>query len=361
MTDESTAWVHQGTLTLPYGTVQTLHSASSEVHLYSNLYTQTWRVGKRISLLGREDNIAVREAVFLSQMDHRNIAKVFDVAEPAGLDPVLRLVEILMPYYEDGSLYDAMAKRGVRYTPEAARKLGIRALRGLAYLHDERRVLHRDVKPGNLFISSDGSLVKVGDFGEAMAMDESGECDPLLSPQFWSAPETFSGHRHSVASEIYSVGMSLRELLSGPLPYDDYSREDLARNLAAGRHSVRARDLAFQPHIPECLRRVARKSTNRDPRNRYGSADEMIAALVRARFIDWQWPEADGEDVVWLGAAEGTSFRVVARQVRGRGWRARGERRYPTGWRKAAQVSDVDGASAAVAAAAVFSAIEQHR
>jgi len=351
-------WVEIGTLTLPYGTVRTLHTGVSEVRLLESTVTQTRRVGKRVSLFGREENLVVSEAMFLARIDHRNVAKVFDVAEPAGIDPQLRVFEILMPYYERGSIYDAMMS-GVRFRPSEARDLAVRALRGLGHLHDQQRVLHRDVKPGNLFLADDDSLVKVGDFGEAMSMDAADECDPLLSPQFWTPPETFTGSRYSVRSEIYALGMTLREMLSGPMPHDDYTREDLGRRLAAGRHPVKDRDLGFEAHVPEGLRRIARKATRRTAGDRYGCAETMISDLLRVRFIDWGWPDMADHEVVWSGTGGGDEYRVVARPVRGRGWRARAERRYPSGWRRTAQVGDADGPDPLSAASVTFAAIDR--
>jgi eukaryotic-like serine/threonine-protein kinase len=352
-------WVSVGTLTLPYGTVRTLHEGASEVRLYSCALTQSHRVGKRVSLLGREDNLAANEARFLSSISHRNIAEVFDVAEPAGMDSALNIIEILMPYYERGSVYDAMVQRGERFRPSEARDLTVRALRGLTHLHQKERVLHRDVKPGNLFLTGDDSQIKLGDFGEAMVMDSSGQCDPLLSPQFWTPPEAFIGSRYSVQSELYALGMSMREMLSGPMPHDDYTREDLARRLAVGQHPVKGRDLGFQPHIPESLRRVARKATRRLPVDRYNSAEAMIRDLLHAKFIDWNWPtEVDGE-LTWSGTGGGDSYRVVARPVRGKGWRARAERHYPSGWRRVPQVPDADSPDPASAAAEALAAMDR--
>lgn len=356
MTDE--VWISEGTLTLPYGTLRTLHTGVSEVRLYSSTFTNSKQVGKRVSLLGREDTLAVNEAMLLREIDHPNIAKVFDVAEVAGADPALVVVEIVMPYYPEGSLLDAISTRGVRYSAAQARDLVVRALRGLAHLHDEHRVLHRDIKPANLFLSSDESLIKIGDFGEAMRMDDQGTGDPLLTPQYWTPPETFVGSRYSTASDLYSMGMTLRELLSGPLPYDDYTREQLAARLARGHCAVLPRHLNFQPHIPASLRRIVRKATRADSGQRYRSADAMIRELLRARFVDWRWPEAGRDRFVWNGSWQDREYRLTARRVRGKGWRARGERLYSSGWRKIPVVSEAAGEDPLTAAAAVFAQID---
>jgi serine/threonine protein kinase len=196
--------VTEDTLTLPYGVLQTLHNGASEVRLYRDLVTQQPQIGKRVSLLGREDNL-IHEAAFLSEASHRNIAEMYAVAEPSGQDGILEMIEIMMPYYEKGSVFDALVKRGERLAIEEVRVIMMRALRGLEYLHEECRVLHRDIKPANLFLATDDSVVKVGDFGEAMRMETDEACAPLLSPQFWTPPESFGGVRYMVSSEIYSM------------------------------------------------------------------------------------------------------------------------------------------------------------
>lgn len=353
-------WVTKRTLTLPYGTLATLHSGVSEVHLRSNVLTGEQRACKQVSLLGREDTVAYNEALLLKGIDHPNVVKVFDVAEVAGSDPALQLLEILMPYYTSGSVMDAMVRRGERFSVGAARDVAVKALRGFACLHDEHRILHRDPKPANLFLAGDETVVKVGDFGEAVMMDDAGTADPLLSPQFWTPPESFRGGRYTVASEIFGMGMSLFELLSGPLPYDDYAREDLGRRLARGWRPVKDDHLRFAPQVPEALRLVVRKAIQIKPQRRYRSAEEMLRALLAARFVDWRWSEGSGDKITWQGECRGRSYRVVARALRGGRWRARPEQLYPSGWRGlygALAGEDVDPVEAARAA---FSQIERH-
>jgi serine/threonine protein kinase len=339
--------------------LQTLHDGVSRVHVLASVITPGKRVGKQVSLLGREDTLAVNEAALLQEMDHPNVAKVFEVAEIAGSDPSLALFEIIMPYYADGSVLDAMVNRGVRYSVGSARDIAARALRGLAYLHDERGVLHRDIKPPNLFLSGDGDLVKIGDFGEAVQMDGHGIADPLITPQYWTAPETFTGSRYGVTCELYSMGMTLRELLSGPFPYDDYTRESMARRLAAGACAVLPRHLKFASHVPECLRRVVRKATRIESGDRYQSADAMIRDLLRARFIDWGWPDVSADEALWEGRWQGDRYRVTVRPVRGKGWRACAERLCSSGWRRIRGLADIDAHERVDAASAAFAQMDR--
>lgn len=353
-------WRQLNLLTLPYGTLATLHTGVSEVCVRENLYTRERRVFKRVSLLGREDTLAVREANLLLSITHPNIAQVFDVAEPTGTDPLLGLVEIVMPYYALGSVFDAIHGRNERFSVGHARDVAVKALRGLAHLHETQRILHRDVKPANLFLSDDRSLVKLGDFGEATPMEADGTSSPLLSPQFWCAPECFVGSRYTVAAEVYAVGMTLAEMLSGPLPYDEYSREQLGERLAGGKCAVKPRHLRPAVHIPSAVRRIVTKATQLDPGSRYPSADAMTTALLDARFTDWNWPAGGDNELEWHGVDwRGRDYRVTARRRRSGGWRAQAERRYPSGWRRIGQVADAD--ASLDAAAAIFAAVDRLR
>ncbi|MHB8220577.1 MAG: serine/threonine-protein kinase [Acidimicrobiales bacterium] len=352
-------WVPARTLTLPYGTLATLHVGQSEVHLRRNILSQEMRVFKSVSLLGREDTLAFNEVVLLQGIDHANVAKVFDVVEPAGADPVLKMAEIVMPYYAEGSLLDVMNK-GRRFSAGEARDITVKCLRGLGHLHDQHRILHRDLKPANIFLAGDETLVKVGDFGEAVRMTAGGTADPLLSPQPWTPPESFTGGRYTVSSDVYAMGLTFAELLSGPFPYDDYTRERLAERLSKGRPAVRRRDLTFQAHVPSALRRVVTKATRVEPAGRYQSADGMVRALLRARFVDWDWPTVGEREVEWSGTCNGTRFRVVSRRVRGKGWRAWPERKYAGGWRRPQGSYNCEAANPLDAASAAFSQIDKH-
>lgn len=97
-----------------------------------------------------------------------------------------------------------------------------------------------------------------------------------------------------------------------------------------------------------------------EPGERYQSADAMVDQLLRARFVDWSWPLSDGVQTIWTGRWLDDQFRVTARAMRGKGWRARAERRHMSGWRKVQGVEDVDSSDAEAAASTAFSQIDVH-
>jgi eukaryotic-like serine/threonine-protein kinase len=204
-----------GTLTLPYENLRTIHAGGSEVRKYRNELTDQLLVGKRVGTIGLESTFVVREATLLQQIRHDNLVPVFDVVRVTGLEipPPMQVLEIIMPFYERGSVCDAFS-RGVRFTLVEARDLALAALRGLSELHD-RRILHRDVKTPNLLLADDTTRVKLGDLGVAVPMDEDGTADVLAhSPQLWTAPETYTVGRIDCRADLYSMGIVFHEVLS---------------------------------------------------------------------------------------------------------------------------------------------------
>jgi serine/threonine protein kinase len=326
-----------GTLTLPYENLRTIHAGGSEVRKYRNELTGQFLVGKRVGTIGLESTFVVREATLLQQIRHDNLVPVFDVVRVTGLGvpPPMQVLEIVMPFYERGSVCDAFS-RGHRFTLVEARDLALAALRGLSELHD-RRILHRDVKTPNLLLTGDTTRVKLGDLGVAVPMDRDGTADVLAhSPQLWTAPETYTVGRIDCRADLYSMGIVLHEVLSCPLPYEQYPPERCLERLSQGRPAPAPRDLAPDPRVPRSLRRVVTKATRTDPAGRYRSAHDMADALAAARLIDWI-PVVDGEDRrIWEGRPPGRrnqEFQVeVWRTRRGR-WKGTARRRGRS-WRR---------------------------
>lgn len=361
------AFVEEGTLTLPYEQLRTVHNGSSEVRVGRNRRTDSPQVVKTLSLLGRESTVAVTEAVLLREMDHPNIAEVHEVAEPAGCDPTLDVVSLVMPYYERGSILDAL-ERDERFTVGESRDLALRALRALEHIHDRHRVLHRDIKSPNLFLTADQSALKLGDFGEALRMDHAGCAEPLPSPQIWTPPESFAHSWYGVPSELYSLGVVLHEMLSGPLPYEDFNPDKAASRLSAGKPALEPRFVgprSHRPHVPPDLRRIVNKATAPEPERRYAHASEMVGDLLGARFVDWRWPESADDVVTWHGTLPGPrgsqALRVVAWPVQRKGWRARAETVSGNTWRRLYRSPIAHGDDSDQAAEHIFRHIDQDR
>lgn len=324
-------------LWLPYESLRTLYEFASEVRVYRNDLTQALQVGKRVETLGLEESVAVREGTLLQSIEHPNIVKVVDVAEVEAsyIRPPLRQIEMIMPFFERGSLCDAL-QRGEQFSVVSACRHAIAALMGLAELHDVHRILHRDIKSGNVFLADDGSLMKVGDLSVAVPLDEDGTAEPLAEAMMFSAPETFTSERVDHRIDVYGMGLVLFELLNGRLPYELYDRDGLARRLEKGLRGVSDDHLRCGPHIPATLRRIINKAIARDPARRFDSARDMSSALARVDVLDWHIDE-DGPDTwVWTGRHVRRSdrrFRVTATRRRRGGWSLTAEQ-CVTQWRR---------------------------
>lgn len=158
-----------------------------------------------------------------------------------------------------------------------------RALRGLDLCH-RVRLLHRDIKPHNIFLTTAGDA-KLGDFGTACLMDPSDTGDVSGDPQI-QAPEFFRGGRATVASDVYAMGCTLYALVTGQFPYAGIRLQaDLEAAIVAGDHP-HVRDLA--PNVSMALADKIRKGMATDPAQRFASAaafDTALALPVRRRHI----------------------------------------------------------------------------
>lgn len=339
-------------LVLPYESVQTIYEGASEVHLCRNEITGVLQVVKSIDTLGLEEAVAVREATLLTSIDHPNILKVIDVAEDPSAAAPMHVIQMIMPYLPRGSVIDAFEKGEQFSLREAVLNISA-ALRGLSELHERYHVLHRDMKSPNVFLASDGSLMKVGDLGIAAPMESDGTAEAYPTANMYTAPETYTTKRVSRSSDLYGLGLVLLEMANDrPFPYGKYRRVAIFDRLTQGRPGLESSDLAFTPHIPRRLRSVIRKATDRNPVQRYQTALEMANAIAAVPpFIDWHRTEA-ADEITWEGSRvrqPGRRYRVTARRKDGGAWILMGQQ-HVSSWRRCQEdqiVSTVGSSEAA--------------
>jgi serine/threonine protein kinase len=329
------------TLTLPYKTARTIYEGSSEVRHYVNDVTGVDEIGKRVSKIGLEDALGFKEAALLQSIRHDHLVPVYTVASVSipNLDSLFTVVEMIMPYYPRGSVFDAL-ERGETFTIGEAVRLARHFLVGLDFLHEKHHLIHRDMKSANVFIDPEGRG-RVGDLGVAVSMDADGTAEAFQAGvQMYTAPEAFPTKRASRGTDIYGVGLILHEMLNAQFPYATYEQVDIASRLAKGQRAMKDDVLAFKAHVPRHLRGVVRKAIARNPDERYESAREMMAALAKAQFVDWR---RVGE-LTWEGAVPSrpdVSYQVTATRLkRGDRWRLSGKRRI-TDWRRCVDDQDV--------------------
>lgn len=238
-----------------------------------------------------------REARMAAGLHHTNIVPVFGVGEQDGY-------HYFVMQFIDGVGLDRVVERLARTTQrkegeggeagpqpcwlpppgrprwQSVASIGVQAAEALDYAHS-RGVLHRDVKPGNLLIDSAG-VVWVTDFGLAKALghDEVSQTGDIVGTLRYIAPEQLEG-RHDARSDVYSLGLTLYELLALRPAFDDPDRSSLLKKIAQGSPPPPSK---IRPEIPRDLETIVLKAISREPGHRYPSAAEL--ALDLRRFLE---------------------------------------------------------------------------
>lgn len=212
-----------------------------------------------------------QEARAAANLSHSNIVTVHDFGLDGG-----RLF-IVMEYVPGTDLKTMIKQRG-RFSVSEAIPLITQACSGIGYAH-RAGLVHCDVKPQNMLVSPDQRL-KVTDFGIARALatihpDE--QYDVIWgSPQYFS-PEQASGLAPSPASDVYSLGVILYEMLTGRLPFISNDATELAR---LHREATPVSPRRIQPEIPVELEKIILKVLSKEPSGRYRSADQLGRILM---------------------------------------------------------------------------------
>jgi serine/threonine protein kinase len=213
-----------------------------------------------------------QEARAAANLSHPNIVTVHDF----GLDH--GQLFIVMEYIPGKDLKTLLRQRG-RFPVEEAIPLMVQACAGIGYAH-RAGLVHCDIKPHNMIVTPDARL-KVMDFGIARALstimpDE--RADVVWgSPQYFS-PEQAAGEAPSPASDVYSLGIVLYEVLTGALPFVAPTPEELARmHLQASPIPPSE----YVPDIPSALEEIVLKVLAKEPSARYRTADQLGRVLLR--------------------------------------------------------------------------------
>ena len=134
-------------------------------------------------------------------------------------------VSIVLEYADGGSVGQLTEKLGCVPEPPL-REIARQTLLGLRYLHVEKKIIHRDVKPSNILLNTDGS-VKIGDFGVSGRLADSvAKCDSWVGTVTYMSPERISGEAYAFDSDVWSLGLSLLECATGRFPYPPEANEE---------------------------------------------------------------------------------------------------------------------------------------
>ena len=213
-----------------------------------------------------------REALAAARLQHPNIVQVFD----SGEDPTSHRHYIVMEYVDGPSCADMLRDQKQLEVDETVRVVRD-ACHGLDYAH-RAGVVHRDVKPGNLLLSSDSQATKLADFGIAKAAEQTRitQVGSVLGTAAYLSPEQARGEEAGPPSDIYSLGVCAYQFLAGRLPHEYSSLTELA--LKQQEETVEPITV-HRPEVPAELDRAIRVCLARDPAARYPSTLEMAHAL----------------------------------------------------------------------------------
>lgn len=234
------------------------------------------------------------EARTLATLSHPHIVPIYDYVERDGL------CLIVMEQLPGGTVWDRFTTTGL--TPPTACAVALACCAALQHAHT-KGVLHLDVKPDNLMFASDAAI-KVTDFGISRVLSGDhtlGTLDgQVLGTPAYMSPEQARGSELTPASDVYSAGIMLYELLSGHLPW---TGAETATDLLLKRLREDPRPLyEIAPQIPRALADVVMHAIEREPEARYGTAEEFGLAIATACADSWGPDWLDQSGVAIIGA-----------------------------------------------------------
>jgi hypothetical protein len=214
-----------------------------------------------------------REAETAGRLNHPNIVTIYDVGEERGL------AYIAMEYLKGKHLSD-YAKANNLLEPRKVLEVIGRTADALGFAH-KQQVVHRDIKPANLMYDPSTDILKITDFGIARLSGAGSTRTGIVlgTPSFMS-PEQLEGRTVTGHSDLFSLGVSLFQLLTGQLPFTADSMTGLMQQIAEAPHPPLR---AFRPDLPACVESVIDRALAKNPDARYDSGAQMAAALEDCR------------------------------------------------------------------------------
>ncbi len=238
------------------------------------LAEDTW-IDKRVAIkVPHKQNLdfgeLLREPRLLASLNHPNIVTVSTAEKQDGV------FFIVMEYVPGETLETIVVERGalelnvaLDYTCQIAN----------AVEHAHRQgVIHRDLRPANVFVTDRG-LLKVGDFGTSRFLEIAAHGTTVIGSPPYMAPEQFEG-RAVFASDLYSLGITMYQMLTGDLPYDTPAPSDLDR---LRRGTMVSSPRLKNPNIPPAIDAIVMHALKPDVATRYQRAEDLLNDILQAR------------------------------------------------------------------------------
>lgn len=210
-----------------------------------------------------------REAEIVERMEHPNIVSVYDMGEEDELAYIsMELIK--------GSDLECHTRPDNLLPYQKVLEIIACAADALGYAH-EQDIVHRDVKPGNIMYDPVSGVVKVMDFGISRITTETKtKLGVVLGTPYYMSPEQLRGLKITGSSDIFSLGISLYQLLAGKRPFDGKSAMEVMGQIAKEPH---VDILTLRPDLPPAVGKIVDRALEKEITNRFQSGQEMAAAI----------------------------------------------------------------------------------
>ncbi len=227
----------------------------------------------RKDMMGSEKNVERfhRECVAAASLNDPNIVKVYGEGSVDGRPYMVN------EYVDGRTLRDKLnVVAGHFLSPLEASEIMVQLCSGVSYIH-RHGLLHRDIKPDNLFYLPDGSI-KIADFGISSPIgDSSASEDAIAGTVYYTAPEILMGEKARVESDIYSMGIVYYELLTGTVPFDAPTPEEVAVEQIKKHFPEPSKTM---PDVSKAIDRIVVRACRKRPEERYRTAEQMKEAIL---------------------------------------------------------------------------------
>jgi serine/threonine-protein kinase len=214
-----------------------------------------------------------REAEAAGRLDHPNIVTVYDVGDEQDL------AYIAMDYLKGKDLTAYCTAKSLLPVSEVFELITNVAL-ALDYAH-QQHVVHRDIKPANIIYDKDKRIAKITDFGVACLTDASKtKTGTVLGSPYYMSPEQLAGKKVTGRADLFSLGVTLYQLLSGELPFKGDSIANLMYNIANEKHPDIRR---YRSDLPNCANTIIDKALEKESENRFTSGQQMAASMQQCQ------------------------------------------------------------------------------